>query len=97
MTTDERNTALRVATVALCMIQSPHVQSGRFRHFADAEALRAAGVPVPAGWVARCDEYVSPRGVGFVLVMQVDDLQAAVNVGPEVELSHDWREVNDAE
>lgn len=91
MTRDEQ---LQAACYSLREAQASAVLgSGRYRRFADADALRAAGVQIPAAWQqARCDEYLGPMGVGYVLTVAADGEESAVHVGPEPGRGFDWRE-----
>jgi hypothetical protein len=64
---------------------------GRYRQFANADAMRAEGVYIPAAWAARCDEYLGPLGVGYVLTVTAGDEEAAAHVGPEAGYGFGWR------
>lgn len=89
-----RDVLLNQACDALWRVQVDAVMAhGRFVHYADADALRSVGVPVPDGWQARCDEYLGPQGVGYVLHVVADGDVCAVAVGPELGWAHAWRPV----
>jgi hypothetical protein len=91
-----RDTQLQTALVALGGAQDAAIATGaRYRHFADADALRGAGVPIPADWAARCDEYLGPLGAGYVLHVTAGASACAVAFGPEPGFGHDWREAGD--
>jgi hypothetical protein len=67
------------------------VERGRYTQY---DALPLA---LPEGLSGRCDEYLGPDGVGFVLTFSVVTdtegavQETAVNVGPETYRNHDWQ------